>query len=100
MNWIKISDKLPESEQEVLVYHEFGGEGIIEILTYFTKGTVIDHKFNNAIKNKEIRLMDSILNPANEIKAELDGFYMYDNVTGECAWRKHRDTITHWIPLP
>jgi len=97
--WINVKEKLPKSRQEVLA--SIGPEEYdIEILTYFKKGDVQDFSFSKDIKNPLLKLKDALFNPQNEIIVPEDGFYIYDNVTGEAAWRKHADIITHWMPLP
>lgn len=95
--WISIKDRLPESGQEVLVYwyDEPFEVHQMYILTYFKKGCVIDTFINRAEKSPEKRLLDTLFNPENEIKAPEDGFYIYDG-----DWRKHAYIITHWMPLP
>jgi hypothetical protein len=100
MKWININEKLPEGKQEVLAYHSFADEGQIDILTYFKKDDVMEYDTNTNIAFFEERLLDSLFNEKNEIKASEDGFYIYDNITGESAWRKHADIITHWMALP
>jgi hypothetical protein len=95
IEWVSVKERLPESSEEVLVYSD-----VFDLLTYFKKGAVMDYAINISILNPEIKLLDSIFNKENEIKALEDGFYIYDNVTGECGWRKHANNITHWAKMP
>jgi|BioPla2DNA2_1021312.scaffolds.fasta_scaffold118924_2 hypothetical protein len=103
-NWISAKDKLPENEQEVLTYYYDKPFDIhqIDLLTYYTKGTVIDTKIDRDMsKTKAERLLNTLFNKDFEIKAKEDGFYIceYDE-NGDTYYRKHADCITHWMPLP
>jgi hypothetical protein len=95
--WIGVKDRLPESGQEVLVYWYDKPYEVhqIHMLSYFKKGDVIDNIIDYREKSPQKRLLDTLFNPNNEIKAPEDGFYIYDG-----NWRKHADIITHWMPLP
>lgn len=95
--WIPVSEMLPESGQEVLIYYYDEGYEIHQtyIVNYFCKGAVMDETVDYSIESPEERLLDSLFNPANQIKAPEDGFYVY-----ESQWRKHANIITHWMPLP
>lgn len=100
--WISVKDKLPdggEYGQEVLIYYDDIPYEVhqIGILTYFKKGDLMEFDISTNIRNDELRLLDSIMNPINEITANEDGFYIYE---GDRGWRKHADIITHWMPLP
>jgi hypothetical protein len=93
MNWISIEDRLPENEQEVLTVKDCEIPDYT-ITTYFTKGTMMDYAINAEIQNPEKRLLDSIFNPENEVIAQNDGFYIYENE----GWRLLKSS--HWMPLP
>jgi len=100
-SWISVKDDLPESGEEVLTYYFDEGYDIhqISILDYFRKDEVMDEVVDYSIDSPELRLLDSLFNPANQIKAPEDGFYIYDEAEAT-HWRKHADIITHWMPLP
>lgn len=101
--WISVKDRLPESGQEVLIYYYDEGYEIdaICILSYFSKGAVMDTIIPTKYTMWEKNLLDALFNPENKIKAPEDGFYIYDCSDGEdCSYRRHADVITHWRPLP
>lgn len=99
--WVSVKESVPESGEQVLTYYFDEGYNIhqIGIHDYFRKDAVIDERVDFSIKSPEKRLLDTLFNPANQIKAPEDGFYIYDEVE-ETHWRKHADIITHWHPLP
>jgi len=100
-SWISVKDDLPESGEEVLTYYFDEGYDIhqIGILDYFRKDVVFATAIDCSIDSPELRLLDSLFNPANQIKAPEDGFYIYDEAEAT-HWRKHAGIITHWMPLP
>lgn len=95
--WISIKDRLPKSGQQVLAYWYDKPYEVhqIHMVSYFKKRHVMDTFVNHTEKSPQKRLLDTLFNPNNEIKAPEDGFYIYDG-----DWRKHADVITHWMPLP
>ena len=102
--WISVNSKLPESGQEILTYyHDVASErDQIDLLTYFKKDAVMYNKIDRDVeKTKAQRMLSTIFNKSLEIKAEEDGFYIYEwGEDGDTCCRKHDDSITHWQPLP
>ena len=99
MNWIRVDEKKPDNEQEVLIYwdeREKYGVEQYHVHTYFFKGAFLGYKEDVNIKNGAKRLYDSLNNPNNEMYAEEDGFYFYHS---DVILMKHADIITHWMPL-
>jgi hypothetical protein len=97
MKWVKVTEELPDSGQEVLTYY-FDEPFEIDqynLLQYFREGDVLDDApLHPDLENPEERLLDAIFG-GRKIRAKEDGFYFIED-----GYRKHADCITHWMPLP
>lgn len=102
--WIEVKDRLPKNEQETLTYYydEPFGLDQINLLTYYTKGSVIDTKTDRDPNHTyEEKLYNVLYNKDYDIIAPEDGFYISEwDEKGDPSYRKHEDCITHWMPLP
>ena len=104
MEWISVEEKLPRNEQDVITYFydEVSERDEVNYLTYFRKGDVMHTKIDRDInKTKLQRFMSTMLNRDLEVIAPGDGFYIFEwGENGDTQARKHKDCITHWMPLP
>lgn len=104
MNWINVKDRLPESGKDVLVYWNDDIEEPLHqyaIVWYFKKGDVMNEKINYDLSPSK-RVLDTIVNEKNQVKAKESGFYIcedwdFQDDTG--GFRLHNDCITHWCEL-
>ena len=103
-NWIKVTDRLPEDEAEVLTcyWDQSAERWDIGILTYYKKGTEMDRRVDRDPNHSYTqKLLNTPFNAEYAIIAPEDGFYISEwGEDGDSAYRKHSDCITHWMPTP
>ena len=99
--WVRVIDKLPEHDQQVLAYwHESGDVHQYHLLTYFKKGQEMDRIVSHTYGNFAENLLDTLFNDENMLRAPEDGFYFYDCSGEMCTFKKHSSVITHWMIPP
>ncbi|SHI44426.1 DUF551 domain-containing protein [Parasporobacterium paucivorans] len=102
--WISVKERLPEDEQSILTcyYDECLEDFQVGLLAYYKAGTVIDNRVDrHPGHSKSERVFNTLFNKEYEIIAPEDGFYIGEwDIDGDSVYRKHKDCITHWMPLP
>lgn len=92
-NWIKCSDKMPESTQRVLAYYQERGKNRIELACYIHHRTVkAEDYFSEESAGCEDydELTDTVW---------VDAGWYEDSWVADTNWRLD-ENITHWMPLP
>lgn len=102
--WIQVTDKLPQSGEEVLTYYydTVSERHQIDLLSYFKKGDVLYTRIDrDPQKTKAKRMLSTLFNKDLEVIAEQDGFYIYEwDEFGDTSCRRHKDCIECWQELP
>lgn len=102
--WINVKEQLPENEQEILTYYydHVSERDQISLLTYFEKDAVMYSRIDrNQELSKAKRMLNTIFDKSLEVKAEQEGFYIFEwDNKGDTTCRRHADIITHWQALP
>lgn len=99
--WVRVIDRLPENDQEVLVYWREGEDTHqYHLMTYFKKGQEMERIMSRTYNTFAENLLDTIFNDENMVKAPEDGFYFYDPADDIGRFKKNLGVITHWMVLP